>query len=482
MSDYKEVKKDLDLEQYDLDTESKIEGTYHLPGSPGYVSNDEIKVHMVETDPHIDMDQEETKEKIIEEDFGEDIIETPLDDGELIKTSLEEEDLIETPLEGEELIETPLLEEEIITEEPYEEQKDFQTSTNYQENNYYSQNDNSNYSNNGKSGGGIPKFAFIGLGVVVLGLIAVMFFRGGNKSKDLANPLVGEWTPFAFQQEESIATFERDSKEFYFLDFREDNTVTLLTDGEEFNGTWELVDKDVAVDLGPRDSFNGIYEDEVFSMDIGFGYFHFNKIGSKASEKEKEIFDAAVVDTTFAELFGIDEDIEAYEEVPAVSVDESTEGPVHKPEKVLDTKEDLIGDWIGVVLELGHYGPEYEGSEMEQYDLEAVIDMDETGQYYFEAYFTDEPDEYPVLSTYIDMQEDRFMAIVGEEDAWIADHWLTPEEKGIISAKYDDPTTLYVQYDYEDYEAENSGFHLSFYFRKVGESWNDLPFKPSSLE
>lgn len=313
---------------------------------------------------------------------------------------------------------------------------------------------------------------------MVLGLIAFLFLKDGGKSNKFENQLVGQWTPFAFQQGNSVAALERDSKEFYFIDFQKDNTLTLSSEGREFKGTWKLEDKkEVLINIESDESFDATYEDGVFTIDIGFGSLYFNKIGSKPSDKEEEIMDMVLADNNFAELSEGEE-----VSTPAVSVNEPSGGPVHKPEKVLDTKEDLIGEWIGVVMELGHYGPEYEDMEMQLYDLDAVIDIDETGQYYFEAYMVDSIEESSLVSTYIEMEEEYFIAKIGEEDAWIADHWLTPDEEGIISAYYDDPTTLYIQYEYEDYEAENSGFHLSFYFRKVGESWNDMPFKPSSLE
>lgn len=69
MSDYEEIKKDL--EQYELDTESKIEGVYNMPGSSGYVPNTEIKVHMVETDFKTDDNLENPKEDHVTDEFDE---------------------------------------------------------------------------------------------------------------------------------------------------------------------------------------------------------------------------------------------------------------------------------------------------------------------------------------------------------------------------------------------------------------------------
>jgi outer membrane biosynthesis protein TonB len=163
--------------------------------------------------------------------------------------------------------------------------------------------------------------------------------------------------------------------------------------------------------------------------------------------------------------------------------DVSVAGPVQRPAGEPDTAEDLMGEWEGVVVEMGHYGPGYEDSEMLVHDLHAEVDIDiNTGQHYFEAYLDDADDNSAILSTYIIMNEDHFIGDIGEEDAWILDHYLTPEENGYFYAKYDDPTTLYVQYEYKEYEEDNAGFHLSFYFRKAGESWNDLPFAPSYLQ
>lgn len=155
--------------------------------------------------------------------------------------------------------------------------------------------------------------------------------------------------------------------------------------------------------------------------------------------------------------------------------------PVDRPPGEPDTAEDLVGDWHGLVAELGHYGAAYEGTQPTEHDLIAILDQEEsTGKYFFEAYLPD--GDSSVLSAYITMADDHFTGDIGEDDAWILNDYLTPDQNGLLYARYDDPTTLYVQYDYEDPEEDNAGFHLSFYFRRAGESWNDLPYTPGYVK
>lgn len=550
MNDYNEIKGNPENIQNDLDTTGKLEGVYFMPGSPNYVPKPGMKVYMVE----IKSVEEVPQPQIVEQNLADrNIMETPIQplppryDERVYEPPTEpappkyeepvykpptqpeppryEDAAYQPPIEPEPpKYEEPDYQKSTYQEKPQYEQETYQPTSNYKEQaqgtyqpsstynqqqnqggdsgvykaptqpSYnYNQQSHSNGDDGGKkSGGGIPKFAIIGAGAIIIALLAFFFLRGKGGSEPSGNNLAGEWTVFAFQQNEDVATFERDDKDGLILIFNDDKTVTFIDEGNEQTGTWTQEGNKISADLGEISSFEGELDGEIFIMNVkSFGQFYFNKVESAISAKEKEISDKSILHGTYSELLGQGEELEEeiVEEIveepmetegPKVSEEKPvTEEPVNKPESKIDTQEDLIGDWEGVVVEMGHYGSKYEDYEMGQSDLIAEINTDNTGKYYFEAYFTDDL-EHPVISAYIEFKDDHFTGDIGEEDAWIADHWLYPEENGLLYAKYDDPTTLYIQYDYEDYEEENAGYHLSFYFRKVGESWDDQPFKPES--
>lgn len=109
--------------------------------------------------------------------------------------------------------------------------------------------------------------------------------------------------------------------------------------------------------------------------------------------------------------------------------------PVDRPPGEPDTAEDLVGDWHGLVAELGHYGAAYEGTQPTDHDLIAMLDQEEsTGKYFFEAYLPD--GDSSVLSAYITMADDHFRGDIGEEDAWILNDYLTPDQNGLLYARY----------------------------------------------
>ncbi|NLD16381.1 MAG: hypothetical protein GX666_02220 [Tissierellia bacterium] len=520
MSDYKEIKPNPENVQEDLDTNAKFEGVYFMPGSSNYVPTEGMKVYMVEIKSVEEVSPPQVEQPVSspKEDFEDTIImDAPIQE-EYIPESPKYEEPYQQPTYQDKVYEPPTQPEQPRYEEQqgsyqatptYQEQPQYnqqqsqgggsgeqgsyQTPPSYGEQQNYNQQSYSGGGGGGKSGGGIPKFAIIGAGVVVIALLAFFFLREKGGDKPGTSNIAGEWTVFAFQQDEDIATFARDDKSGIVLIFEDDKTMKIINEGNEQTGTWSQEGNKIDADLGEISSFVGELDGEIFIMDAkGFGQFYFNKMGSTISAREKELTDKSILHGTYAELLGTSEEWEeeleevaeepkekegpkVTEEKPAMS------GPVSKPAGEIDTKEDLIGDWVGVVSEMGHYGSKYEGSEMVVYDLIAEIDTDSTGKYYFEAYFLDDT-ESPLVSAYIEFKDDHFTGDIGEEDAWIADHWLSPEENGLLYAKFDDPTTLYIQYDYEDYEEDNAGYHLSFYFRKVGESWNELPFKPESAK
>lgn len=261
----------------------------------------------------------------------------------------------------------------------------------------------------------------------------------------------GMWYSFAYEDSESLTQFGRDDPEALILALTDDGQAVLEPYNDPVMGTWSIDGNDFIFKENDGIETYGTVEDGVLAMDTGGGTtIYFYQEGSEPSAKEQELMTGYVG--------GNNTDI----------ADGAVVGVDYWP-----------GDYVGVYMEDGFWGT-MSGTE-EPYDVTGIIDTDtETGKYYFEVYM--EGVDGSLVSHYVELYDDHVEGVVGVDDAWIWDKYLTEDDEYLLwYGTLDNPQTIYLYYDYVN-DAGDGGYAFNLTMRKVGEPWDDLSYKPSSVE
>lgn len=133
------------------------------------------------------------------------------------------------------------------------------------------------------------------------------------------------------------------------------------------------------------------------------------------------------------------------------------------------TSFELNSRWYGTLALTNFVGASNEDTYLDAY---GVFGKTNSGKTYFEIYLTeDHSDDSPALSYYIDLKGDYFVPIIGKEDAWIFNTYLT-------AADTEQQTTylfngaLVITYPYHDTDRDYS-CDLLFYLREEGAKWDE---------
>ncbi len=133
--------------------------------------------------------------------------------------------------------------------------------------------------------------------------------------------------------------------------------------------------------------------------------------------------------------------------------------------------------WYGVAVINDSINFELENGK---YDLWGFMDTDSDGGNYFELYLVPEPtdEDLPIVSMYINGEEKKWLTpVIGNEDAWISDHYLTKDDEWHLLTQYDGGA-LDMYYTYDDGVAYAN---CEFFVREFGTVWDEImdPLPPS---
>ena len=117
--------------------------------------------------------------------------------------------------------------------------------------------------------------------------------------------------------------------------------------------------------------------------------------------------------------------------------------------------------WHGTLTVSGHAGGNY--TEEGTYEIWAILDsMEEGGDVFFEIYEDEDmdPESEPLLSMWAEVRGSSVVPVIGEEDAWFLDLWLTPEDQEAMTFVLENGS-LVNDYEYDDgYESFHSRIEL----------------------
>lgn len=87
--------------------------------------------------------------------------------------------------------------------------------------------------------------------------------------------------------------------------------------------------------------------------------------------------------------------------------------------------------------------------ENKRFEVWGVIGETASGEQYFELYDVPEfsADDEPILSMWVQLDGDRLVPVIGDEDAWLLDMWLLPSDKKAFTLYLNDDT-LSCKYHY----------------------------------
>ena len=202
--------------------------------------------------------------------------------------------------------------------------------------------------------------------------------------------------------------------------------------GENFTGTLSF--------LGIEESLDGTLENGVLSVQYGDVSYVFIKEGAAGGESAADLGDTAG------------------------SLSEAIGGSAQA-----DSEEVLTGEWYGWVKESMPWGDHNEDFQ----DAWGYVNYDEFSNKYFEVY-KDGDSQNPFFSMYIeDENTDTYIIpVIGNEDAWIIDTYLTEEEGQYFETGIDYDGSIYLTYSYTRYDG-NSGCMVEIFLRKYGVLWDE---------
>lgn len=104
-------------------------------------------------------------------------------------------------------------------------------------------------------------------------------------------------------------------------------------------------------------------------------------------------------------------------------------------------------------------------------DIFALIGRTSEGYGYFEAYdSSDFTEEDIVLSMWIELYDDHFVADIGDQDAWIYSHYLTPADEKYFSPTLDNGR-LYMEFTYPE---DGEDVFVQICLREDGTPWDEM--------
>ncbi len=289
--------------------------------------------------------------------------------------------------------------------------------------------------------------------ILVLLLIALLILPlvscGGGKEaspaasnepapQTAADPNLGKWLAH------SVNMFEIDSnaadiwEKGFTIELLDGGKAALNVDGQKLEGTWKMEGDALSVstaNVTMPGSFEGNLMHLENVLDAGMNMV-FYKEGTPQPPPVASILD----------------EIDFEEETPS-DVGSAESGS-------------LAGDWHGNV---------YVSDATDDFFLKEPLEVwgyigeEQSGTDFFEIYFQEDMDpESVVVSMWIEDKGNAFTPIIGEEDCWVFDRYLTADETEELTGQVDENGALIFYYSYvEDGESAN----LMFYLMRDGETW-----------
>ena len=127
-------------------------------------------------------------------------------------------------------------------------------------------------------------------------------------------------------------------------------------------------------------------------------------------------------------------------------------------------------EWYGVAVVTNSKGFELEDG---LHDVWGSFGIMSGGDAYFELYLGEEPQYIsdPLVSMYVDEEEYNFLTpIIGEEDAWVGDVYLTEEDMYFFEIMYEDGV-LDLEYTVDD--GKDIYADCRFFIREYGTAWDE---------
>ena len=241
-------------------------------------------------------------------------------------------------------------------------------------------------------------------------------------------------------------------------------TLKWALDGEKFTGTFSF--------LGMEETLEGTLKDGVLTVNYGEVTYVMAKDGAKVPEQptasEPQPTDSGMSTAPAQQALNLDalrggSMLEYLSTLGGASVpagaDKVDSGFVSPT-----TSIEPGSVWYGCLRKENSDGGEDD-------DIFALIGRTSEGYGYFEAYdSSDFTEEDIVLSMWIELYDDHFVADIGDQDAWIYSHYLTPADE-----KYFSPTLengrLYMEFTYPE---NGEDVFVQICLREDGTPWDEM--------
>ncbi len=244
-----------------------------------------------------------------------------------------------------------------------------------------------------------------------------------------------------------------------WLELNGDGTGTWFLGATEDSFMWTIDGTEINFVLDVGLQYQATIDGDEMTLDTGMLYY-FAKEGS-----------AAAGGVTDQPTEPTEEPTEEFTEEP--TEEPSTSGTVAPAGSI-----QIPGEWYGVAILSNCVGFDFEEAE---FDVWGYVDTDTVGGAYFELYVIgdESENEAPILSMYIDATETTWLTpIIGEEDAWISDYYLSEEDEWDLLTLYNDGA-LDIYYDYDDGAGATANYR--FFVREYKTAWDEAvdPLPPA---
>jgi len=311
---------------------------------------------------------------------------------------------------------------------------------------------------------------------VFTALLMILSLAACGKAKE--DPFLGKWTATGYNiggTQVTAADFGEST-----LTATSDGKCVLISDGDTFNGTWKRNNNDVELTI-----------DDKGNPMTGKGTIDSDKITFKFTEGGKDIMEMSVVkgdgpakSSSSQNAASSKQSQTAAAKSASAETTANAAGAASGSAQTQTYDESFwTGDWYGF-LEISDATGKSENLNGTQYDASGKIEKLSDGNIRFTVDFMgdDADPENPLMLMNVDLQPDHLEPVIGEQDAWFNNIYLTKDDEFDFYVYPYSDGEIYFSHKYVDPDNSENSFDVNCTLRKQGQLWKDDEPLPPGYE
>lgn len=300
------------------------------------------------------------------------------------------------------------------------------------------------------------------------------------------NPFLGKWVCSERKAGSGLEKAEL-SKYDYKFEIFEQQRMKIIQDGTPMDAAWRQEKEDIIAMAGGVDMHLKIRGAEITAyVNNELTYVFVREDSTRGKELLSALSGVLPSDkpTVSTEARLTETSTEKATETPTTSTEvtvttTTTPTTTATPPPPTNVEDKWIDDWYGYFTISNAKGA-FAGEEG-MYDMWGSIFIDTgTGIPAFETYLNkDMIDSF--ISMYVSLNEAYVQPLIGDEDAWFHDRYLTPEEEISLTFTENDGFIM-LTYNYVDPEVAGDSYSITIVMRRYGDRWEGQSLTPPGFE